>query len=74
MERTKAMRVTYDPEVDMAYIYVVDPIEPGSGVRQEAALSFVFDFDGQDRLLGIEVFDASKVLHPETLAHAVRPG
>jgi uncharacterized protein YuzE len=69
------MRITYDPEADMAYIRLQDPIEPGSAVRQESVLeSFIFDFDYEGRLLGIEVFDASRTLTKGALASAVRPG
>ncbi len=66
------MRVTYDPQVDAAYIYLVDEILIG-GVHDtypcdprpapdgvDGMINLDFDYD--DRLIGIEVIDASKRL------------
>lgn len=57
--------MTHDPEADAAYIYLSDPIEPG-GVSQSRVLdhyttgaSVTLDFDGDNRLLGIELLGFS---------------
>ena len=71
------MNITYDPEVDAAYIYLV-PITPGGVVKTyecdpigvNGTINLDFDKDG--RLLGIEVLDASEKLPPEILDLAKR--
>lgn len=67
------MRITYDGEVNAAYIYLRDVIEPG-GVkmtyccdRQKVDAEINLDFDTKGRLVGIEVLDASAKLPPELL-------
>ena len=55
------MRVEYDPTRDLLYIYFVDPL-------QKAAKTITIvpgvhaDFDSADKLIGIEVIDASEVV------------
>ncbi|MFJ6609360.1 DUF2283 domain-containing protein [Streptomyces sp. NPDC091289] len=68
------MRVEYDASTHMAYIYLVDGIAPGEAVRQVLAEddTAVLDYDAHGRLLGIELFDATRRLHPELLAGAER--
>ena len=68
--------MTYDAIADAAYIYLVDRIAPGASVRQEIAepLNIVLDFDTDDRLLGIEILQASSRLADETLAAAEQLG
>lgn len=70
--------MTYDPEVDAAYIalqrigcggvkytYVTEPgIDTGM---------INLDFDGDGRLIGIEVLSASTSLPPQLLTNAKRP-
>ena len=73
------MRVTYDPEADAAYIYLTDqqlmpgrdsvPIDPPEGMK---ALVIVDWKHG--KIVGLEVLDASALLHADLLAQAVRPG
>lgn len=75
------MKITYDPEVDAAYISVVEKIGAGEAVQQ---VSFIdtpngesqlnLDFDAAGRLLGVEVLVASKALASELLAAARPPG
>ena len=73
------MRISYDPEVDAAYITVVDQIGNGEAVEQvivprdETNAEFILDFDSEGSLLGIEVLAARSGLRPETIAHAERP-
>ena len=73
------MRVTYDPRVDAAYIYLVDEISLG-GVSAtypcdplEVSGQINLDFDSDGRLIGIEVLDASKKLPAMLLKAASRP-
>ena len=77
------MRVTYDPQADAGYIYLRE-IEAG-GAKHTVPLdeihsavdvqgSILLDFDGEERLIGIEVLNASEVLPPELLRYAEPPG
>ncbi|MER7793955.1 DUF2283 domain-containing protein [Streptomyces sp. NPDC097640] len=70
------MRVTYDAETDMGYIYLVDEIGPGEAVRQELTEdgSVILDFDAQGRLLGVELSGAKSRLHPDLMAMAEKSG
>jgi uncharacterized protein YuzE len=73
------MRITYDPEVDAAYIYLTDeqllpgrdsvPVDPPEGMRAYIVLDWK---DG--KIVGLEVLDATSLLHSDLLAQAVRPG
>ncbi len=73
------MRITYDPEVDAAYIYLTDeqlppgrdsvPVDPPEGMQACIVLDWK---DG--KMVGLEVLDATSLLHPDLLAKAVRPG
>ena len=73
------MRVTYDPDVDAAYVYLTNgdlmpgrdsvPCEPPEGVRAMVVLDWK---DG--RIVGLEVLDASKLLHDDLLALADQIG
>ena len=69
------MRVTFDPEANMAYVYLLDSPEAGQAVRQIAvnqpdAPQLVLDLDRWGTLIGIEVFDARESLPAELLAQA----
>jgi uncharacterized protein YuzE len=61
--------MTYDSEADAIYIYV------GTGEidRQEEAGPFIYDVDTEDRIIGIEILSASKVLAPGDWQNARRP-
>jgi uncharacterized protein YuzE len=71
------MRVTYDPEADAAYVYLTDadlspgldsvPVDPPEGMQAFVVLDWK---DG--RIVGLEVLDASSLLHPDLLAQAER--
>jgi uncharacterized protein YuzE len=73
------MRVTYDPEADAAMIYLRE-IEPGGAVYTYTAEPAIetdminLDFDGEGRLIGIEVLSASRHLPSELIALAQPPG
>jgi uncharacterized protein YuzE len=70
-----SLHFTHDSRADAAYVYLRYPVERGDTVRTELVeiecperASLVFSFDEYDRLLGIEVLGASRVLPPELLA------
>jgi len=72
MNNLKPLRVTYDAQVDAAYIYFVESISPG-GVATTYSCDpaqvkgmINLDFDSAGRLLGLEILDASRYL-PEAL-------
>jgi uncharacterized protein YuzE len=62
------MRVSYDAEIDAAYIYLVDAPLPGSAVTtlsldpREINGEVNIDLDLEGRIMGIEVLDASRLL------------
>ena len=64
---------TYDPEADAAYLRLVEQPEPGQSKRQATVHAdglramIVFDFDDEDRILGIEIIGARDQLRPETI-------
>lgn len=74
------MRFTYDPEADAAFVYIVGHIDPGQVARsemcdleiREGAVILVLDAD--ERLLGIELLGASRLVPAEVLDRADRPG
>jgi uncharacterized protein YuzE len=73
------MRISYDPEVDAAKIYLRE-IEFGGAVYTYTAKPEIetdminLDFDREGRLIGIEVLSASRHLPPELIAEAQPPG
>lgn len=71
------IRVTYDPQADAAYIYLVDEINAGEaktqvicGEEEGRAPEIVLDLDAHGMLLGVEVLDASRRLPPQLLKQA----
>lgn len=70
------MRLTYDPEANAAYVYLVDEINRGevarsavSGIELEEA-AIVVDFDDQGQILGIELLNARQLLRDSVLDQA----
>jgi uncharacterized protein YuzE len=65
------MKLSYDPEVDAAYIYVREAESRLGTVKsvpvRDAPGDIVLDFDTDGRLFGIEVLDASRLLPAELL-------
>ena len=67
------MKISYDPEIDAAYIYLVGEIAPGGVAKtypcdpREVNGQINLDFDSSGRLIGIEVLDASKRLPVQLL-------
>src|SRR3974390_110922 len=75
--RNGTMKVRCDPEVDTAYLTIVDQINAGEPVRQvmptpDAPIQgeFVLNLDREGQLLGVEGSCASHRLRPQTLALA----
>lgn len=71
------MRLTYDPETNVAYLSVVDTIGDGEAAHQQHSImtpsgsgELVIDYDASGRILGIEILQADAVLHPDVLARA----
>ena len=54
------MRITYDEDVDAMYIYLIE----GDHECRTVCLNddVVLDFDARERLVGIEILDAKRVL------------
>ena len=71
--------MTYDSEADSAYFYlggggvegeakVTVPLEELAEAEGLEALQSIFlDFDGEGRLIGVEVLDARRTLNPRIL-------
>jgi uncharacterized protein YuzE len=68
---TRVLRVTYDQEVDAAYVYLLAPTAVQSSVARTTTVNanINLDFDDEGRLVGIEVLGA-RYLRPELLAEA----
>lgn len=65
------MKLEYDKEADAAYIYLKYPVEDGEAKHTlELNSNIILDFDNQNKLLGIEILDASKVLSKKILSEA----
>lgn len=63
------MKTEHDKDVDAAYVYIEYPLGGGAVKKTIRVSQHIFlDFDEQDRLLGIEILDACKVLRKEKLA------
>lgn len=65
------MRFEYDKEVDAAYIYLKYPIKKGEAKRTIVLNdNIIVDFDKNDKLIGVEILNASKVLAKKVLLEA----
>jgi uncharacterized protein YuzE len=70
------MRMTYDPEADAAYIYVVDKIAPGEAKitrtmdNKKINGTIAIDFNEDGKLLGIEIIPGANLLSKKVLAKA----
>ena len=75
------MRITYDPVVNAAYVYLTDePLTPGRDsmplhevLEEHPGAIVVLDWK-DDKIVGLEVLEASSLLHADLLAQATRPG
>lgn len=69
------MNITYDKDVDAAYITIGAAVEEGQVhstvvCEEKDAEGIHLDFDKKGRLLGIEILGASRLISAETLADA----
>ncbi len=65
------MKFEYDKEVDAAYIYLEYPIKENETKKTiELNENIILDFNGNGKLLGVEILDASKVLNKKVLLEA----
>ncbi len=65
------MKLEYDKEMDAAYIYIKYPIKAGEAKKTiELNENIILDFDSKQKLIGVEILDASKVLDKEVLLSA----
>jgi uncharacterized protein YuzE len=69
------VRITYDPAADAVYIYLTgEPLTPGRTTIQAGTPPAIDGFIAldweDDRLVGIEVLDASRRLYPDLLQEA----
>ena len=65
------MKITYDKEVDAAYVYLVENINDGESERTiQLNDNIILDFDKNGKLLGVEILDASKILSKEVIVQA----
>ena len=70
------MRITYDREADAAYIYLTDAVlSPGRDSipcdkPDDVEHAWVVMDWREGRIVGLEVLDASKLLHPDLLTLA----
>jgi uncharacterized protein YuzE len=60
---------TYDPDADAVYI----AIAPGRVARKRRTGSFLYEFDSDGRVVGIEIRSASRILAPGDWQKARRP-
>jgi len=62
------MKMSYDKEIDAAYIYLKDKILAGE-VAETVSLAenINLDYDKSKKLIGIEILSASKVLPEKQL-------
>ena len=65
------MKLEYDKDVDAAYIYIQHPIKEG-GAKKTIKINdnIILDFDENNKLLGVEILDASKVLNKKVILEA----
>lgn len=67
------MRMKYDGDADAAFIYFVEQVPPGGVARSEmcdlevSEGAVILLLDEDDRVLGIEVLGASRLLPPQVL-------
>jgi len=56
------MKIDFDKDVDAAYIYLDDALENNVAKTININENITLDFDSEDKLVGIEVLNASKNL------------
>jgi len=62
------MKFEYDKEADAAYIYVEYPVKEGQAKKTiQLNDNIILDFDENEKLLGVEILNASKHLKKQIL-------
>ncbi len=62
------MKLEYDKSADAAYIYLQFPIKEGEVKKTvEFKHNIILDFNAKNKLLGVEILNASKMLTKESL-------
>ena len=65
------MKLEYDKEVDAAYIYLEYPLKEREAKKTiQLNDNIILVFDENNKLLGVEILDASKILKKEVLLEA----
>jgi uncharacterized protein YuzE len=68
------VRITYDPAADAVYIHLTgDPLAPGPSTPPRTEGFVALDWK-DDRLVGIEILDASTRLHHDLIEQAETNG
>ncbi len=66
------MKTEYDKDADAAYIYFKYPVKAGEAQKTvELNENIILDFDASDKLIGIEVLNASKILSKKIIEDAI---
>lgn len=67
------MKATYDKDADAAYIYVKDTVAKGE-IKNTISLNenIILDFDKQQKLVGIEILSASKVIPKKSVSNLIQ--
>jgi uncharacterized protein YuzE len=63
------MKITYDEDVDAMYIYLIEGDHQARTLRLNDDVAL--DFDEQERLVGIEILDAKRVIGKGKLPRVV---
>lgn len=63
------MKIVYDKEADAAYIYLKTKIQKGE-VKKTKPINenILLDFDAKNKIIGIEILSASKIVSKQTVA------
>ena len=61
------IRTSYDPEADAMFVWF-GPEGVKSADTQEVSPGILLDFDGEGRVVGIEVLDVSERMNPSKAA------
>ena len=68
------MKITYDKEGDVAYVYIKDNIKDGECAKTvELNEDISIDYSKDGRLLGVEILNAKKMLNKKVLSEAIPP-
>ena len=66
------MKIEYDKKADAVYIYLKFPIEEEECKKTvELNENIILDYDSSNRLTGIEILNASKILSQKAIEEAV---